>query len=195
MARGINKNFVPPSGPGFVVLDTETTGLEKTARVIEIAAIFLSPTLAVEGSFSTLLKGDGSVGNEWAQRAHRISPADLRGAPGFRQLADPLLETLKSRVPIVHNERFDLSRINHELGLIRKPPIPRFGCTLALGREIGFGSLKLKDAIRLFGLKAINSHQAEDDAFAAAQLFRFYIKNHRSFLKPHLETRGFRLPR
>ena len=195
MARGIRRNFPAVRGPGYVVLDTETTGLERDARVIEIAAIFISPTLVIQDSFSTLVRGDGTVGNVWAQRAHRISPDELIGAPTFRQLAGPLLDVIEHRVPVVHNEKFDLARINYELSSIRRRTVPRFGCTLALGREVGFGTLKLKDAIRLFDLRAINSHQAEDDAYAATQLFRLYAKNYRSALKAHLEARGYELPR
>lgn len=195
MARGIDTAFPVVKGPGYAILDTETTGLARDARVIELAVVFLSPTLVVQDSFSTLLRGDGSVGNQWAQRAHKIKEADLVGAPSFRNVAAPLLRTISERVPIVHNEKFDLARINHELSLLRRRPVPRFGCTLALGREIGYGPLKLKDAIRLFDLKAVNSHQAEDDALAAAQLFKFYAHNYRSMLKSHLEARGYRLPR
>lgn len=195
MARGINREFPVVRGPGYVVLDTETTGLETNARVIELAAIFLSPTFVIQDRFSTLVRGSGEVGNVWAQRAHRISPDELVTAPSFRHLAGPLLDVVKSRVPIVHNEKFDLARINYELSLLKRRTVPRFGCTLTLGREAGYGSLKLKDAIRLFELKAMNSHQAEDDALAAAQLFKFYARNFRSTLKLHLEARGYRVPR
>lgn len=195
MARGINREFPAVRGPGYVVLDTETTGLERDARVIELAAIFLSPTFVVQDRFSTLVRGDGTVGNVWAQRAHRISPDELIHAPSFRHLAGPLLDVIKNRVPIVHNEKFDLARINYELSSLKRRVVPRFGCTLALGREVGYGRLKLKDAIRLFDLRAENSHQAEDDAFAAAQLFKYYGRNYRSTLKAHLEARGYELPR
>ena len=195
MARGINRDFPDVRGPGYVILDTETTGLERDARIIEFAAIFLSPKFAVQERFSTLIRGNGEVGNVWAQRAHRITPDELVGAPPFRHLVNPLLNVLEDRVPIVHNEKFDLARINYELSLVKRRNVSRFGCTLALGRETGYGPLKLKDAIRLFDLKAVNSHQAEDDAFAAAQLFKFYAKNFRPALIIHLESRGYELPR
>lgn len=195
MSRGVSREFPDVQGPGWVIIDTETTGLSSEARVIEIAVVLLSPSLRVEESFSTLLRGDGTVGNGFARRKHRISESDLIGAPPFRTIAGPLLQVLSQRVPVVHNEGFDLRLINHELRLIGRRPISRFGCTLALGSEIGFGRLKLGAAIQHFGLNAVNSHQAEDDALATAQLLKYYAKRYRSHVVEHVESCGYRLPR
>ena len=46
---------MPPAPPRFVVLDTETTGLDPNDRLIELGAVRLDAALQVTERFSTLV--------------------------------------------------------------------------------------------------------------------------------------------
>lgn len=106
---------------GFVVVDTETTGSEMNSRVIEIRMIFLSSRCTQQKTFSTLLFGNGAVGEWYVKRVHRIRQSELDGAPQFKEIASSFLESLNGRIVFAHNASFDLKRINHELQIARKP--------------------------------------------------------------------------
>ena len=81
-----------PSVPqrGFVVIDTETTGLHADARVIELGMAYLSTRGNLQKTYSTLLFGDGTTGEWAARRVHRIRRDELDGAPHFKYIASDL---------------------------------------------------------------------------------------------------------
>lgn len=178
-------------GPGFVVLDTETTGLHDPARVIELALVFLSPVGELQGSWSTLIKGNGSAGGPRLERIHGITDADLRGAPDFGDLHTGLRRALAGRIPIGHNSKFDRARLNYELQLVRQPKLPEMACTMYLGSHLGHGILRLDDAIEQFGIKRSVAHQAHADALATAHLLRHYLSTDMRGTRSYLSRKGF----
>lgn len=182
-------------GSGFVVVDTETTGFHRDARIIEIALVFLDPEARVEASFTTLLRGDGTVGNRFAQKTHGITQQALKRAPAFDDIAGQLAEVLERRVPVAHNAAFDAARIDFEFETLGLVSPSSFACTMVLGQELGHGRLSLKNAIAYFGLPAVNAHRAAEDADAAAQLFRRYLLADRAAVGRHIRSVGRRMPR
>lgn len=193
--RKVSTDIPEIPGPGFLVIDTETTGFESDARVIEIGLVFMDLRGRRQATFSTLIKGDGTCGNYWAQRSHGIRRADLAEAPPFRAIVSPFRRALKDRIPIAHNSPFDLARINFELEILGRRTLAGMACTLGMGKHLGYGSLSLKKAIGALGINAVNSHQAEEDCIAASLVLRHYIKNDRDEAFRYLRERGFRLPR
>jgi DNA polymerase III subunit epsilon len=193
--RKISTDIPEIPGPGFLVIDTETTGFESDARVIEIGLVFMDFAGRRQATFSTLVRGDGTCGNHWAQRSHGIRPADLVEAPPFRAIAAPFRRAVRDRIPVAHNSPFDLARINFELEILGRRPLASMACTLGMGKQLGYGSLSLKKAISTLGIDAVNSHQAEEDCIAASLVLRHYIKNDRDDVYRYLKDRGFRLPR
>ena len=126
--------LIPQVAPkGFVVIDTETTGGKEDSRVIELGMAFLSPRGNLQKTFSTLLCGDGTSGEWYVKRVHRIRDTDLVGAPNFKQIAPDFLKSIEGRVLFAHNANFDLKRINHELSLVRRRQIKNMACTIVLG--------------------------------------------------------------
>jgi len=176
---------------GFVVVDTETTGNETNSRVIEIGMIFLSPRCTQQKTFSTLLFGNGTVGEWYVKRVHRIRQSELDGAPQFKDIASSFLESLNGRIVFAHNASFDLKRINHELRLARKPRIKSMACTIELGKHLGHGRLSLDKAVEKFDLFRQISHHALHDAFATSQLLRHYLSENPVGVREYLSSKNF----
>jgi DNA polymerase-3 subunit epsilon len=190
--RTISLNIPKVPNQGFVVLDTETTGLHDPARVIELALIFMSPAGQIESTWTTLLRGDGHAGGPKLERIHGIRDSDLVQAPTFKQIAEEFKDAVQGRLIFGHNSKFDRARINFELGLIRHSLLPELPCTMYLGMHLGHGQLRLDDAIDLFGINRVNAHCAYDDALATAELLKHYMISDRRGVDSYLRNKGFR---
>ncbi|MDR1448633.1 MAG: 3'-5' exonuclease [Propionibacteriaceae bacterium] len=103
-----------PAAPGtaYAVIDTETTGFGSADRVIEIGVVLLDARLAVEGEWDTLVNpGCRSLG---PTSVHRITAADVAGAPAFADIAGRLVALIRGRVLVGHNIGFDARMVNQE---------------------------------------------------------------------------------
>ena len=189
--REISTSVPSVSQRGFVVIDTETTGLHTDARIIELGMVYLSTRGNQQKTFNTLLLGDGTTGEWSARRVHRIRTDELKGAPQFKHIASDLLKSIAGRVVFAHNASFDLKRINYELKLARLPKIPRMACTMQLGIHLGYGRLKLEKAIDEFDLFRQISHHALHDALATAQLLQHYISENPKGVREYLTKSGY----
>ena len=184
--------LIPQVAPkGFVVIDTETTGGKEDSRVIELGMACLSPRGNLQKTFSTLLCGDGTSGEWYVKRVHRIRDTDLVGAPNFKQIAPDFLKSIEGRVLFAHNANFDLKRINHELSLVRRRQIKNMACTIELGQCLGHGRLSLEKATDKFNLFRQNSHHALHDALATSQLLQHYISEDKQGVEEYLSDKGF----
>jgi DNA polymerase-3 subunit epsilon len=192
VSRAINRALPVMSPAGYLVLDTETTGLGADARVIEIGLVFLDSHGQIEGQFGTLLRGDGSAGNVHARRVHGIEPDHLRSAPKFEEFCPTLSSLLQSRIVLAHNASFDKRIINGELMIAKIEPLPQMGCTMTLGSHLGYGRMKLEVAAQQFGIPTGKSHSALDDALAAAGIFKYYVKKHPKEVVNYLVKLGYR---
>lgn len=192
MARQISAHVPKVAPGGFVVIDTETTGLHDPARVIEIALVFTDRAGNVERSWTTLVKGDGTSGGSRVRAIHGIHDHQLHEAPTFATIAPAVSHALKDRIVIGHNAKFDRARLNYELRLLRKPELPELACTMYLGIYLGYGQLRLDDAIQQFGIKRTTAHCAEDDALATAELLRYYLTRHTATVDEYLRKKGLR---
>tara|TARA_Y200000002_G_scaffold379490_1_gene388846 strand:+ start:794 stop:1507 length:714 start_codon:yes stop_codon:yes gene_type:complete len=103
----------------FIVLDTETTGLEveQGHRIIEIGALLLEDRKKTDNHFHVYLNPERLVDEE-AQKVHGISNKDLEDKPKFSEIADEFLEFIQNSTLIIHNAPFDLGFLNNELNLI-----------------------------------------------------------------------------
>ena len=192
MTRMINRILPKMSPAGYVVLDTETTGLSADARAIEIGLVFLDSRGQIEGQFGTLLRGDGSAGSLHARRVHGIEPHELQSAPEFHEFCPTLSNLLQSRIVIAHNAPFDRRIINGELKIVKVKPLQQMACTMALGSHLGFGRMKLEVAAQRFGIPAGQSHCALDDALAATGVFKYYVKRDPKEVVNYLVKLGYR---
>ncbi len=98
---------MPRAHPHFVVVDTETTGLDPlTDRVIDIGAVRLNADLEVVDRFTTLVDPGVPV-PLFVTRLTGISDADLAGAPSPAEALVSLREFTGDALLVGHNAAFD----------------------------------------------------------------------------------------
>jgi DNA polymerase III subunit epsilon len=93
--------------PDVVYLDTETTGLDGRAEIVEIAVIDNAGTTLLD----TLVRPDGIIPHE-VVRIHGIDDEMVAGAPRWPEVYPALLEVLYERTVIVYNADFDFRLVN-----------------------------------------------------------------------------------
>lgn len=165
-------------GPGFAVIDFETTGLSPAThdRVIEVAVVHVDENGRVEGQWETLVNPGRDLGR---QDIHRIRASDIMHAPTFEQIAPQLIDLLTGRVLVAHNASFDTRFLVAELeraGYAVEAPAAL--CTMQLAREFLPGAGRsLSDCCAALDIDLIDAHRASVDALATAQLLGAYIES------------------
>ena len=102
----------------YIILDTETTGLEvkQGHRVIEIGAVLLNDRKKSEDHFHSYINPSRLIDEE-ASKVHGITNADLEDKPTFDAIAEEFLEFVDGATLVIHNAPFDVGFLNHELKL------------------------------------------------------------------------------
>lgn len=163
-------------GDRFVVVDVETTGVYDTDRVVEVAAVTVSPNGRIVDEWDTLVNPERDVG---PTHIHRVSAAMVSAAPRFEEVAAALAERLNGAVMVAHNLTFDSRMLVGEYRRLEGDLRPGKGiCTLRL-----FGE-KLGDACRHRGIPFEYPHRALADARATARLLRSGALDVRNPLEP-----------
>ncbi len=97
-----------------VVLDTETTGLERgDDRIIEIGCVELL-NREPGREFHCILNPERSI-KAGARQVHGRTDQDLADQPKFAEVADDLLRFVERAEIIIHNAPFDLGFLDWEL--------------------------------------------------------------------------------
>ncbi len=177
------------SGPGFAVIDLETTGLSPGAheRIVEVAVVHADENGVITGEWETLVNPQRHVG---AEHIHGIRAADLIDAPAFADIASDIADLLSGRVIVAHHARFDRGFLTAEFG--RTPhPMPDDAptlCTMQLARDLLPGAGRsLADCCAAFDIPIENAHRALVDAHATAELLGGYIAStDREFWYAHI---------
>ncbi|WP_441249679.1 DEDDh family exonuclease [Kitasatospora sp. McL0602] len=159
-------------GPGFAVVDVETTGLGRSDRVISAGVYQLDGHGEVTDHWYTLVNPERDPGPTWI---HGLTQAELAGAPTFPEIAGELAERLRGRVMVAHNALFDWNMISREYsraGL--RAPVEQRLCTMVLSRDLGLplANGKLATLAAYFGVQQRQAHNALDDARVLAEAFR-----------------------
>ena len=101
-----------------VVLDTETTGLrpDKGDRIIEIGGIELINHIPSGNTFHTYLNPliEGDMPDE-SFKVHGLTTDFLSNKPLFSEIVADLVTFIGESKLIIHNAKFDLGFINHEI--------------------------------------------------------------------------------
>ena len=102
----------------YIVLDTETTGLEvkQGHRVIEIGAVLLNDRKKSEEHFHSYLNPARLIDEE-ATKVHGIINSDLEDKPYFDEIAEEFINFIEGSTLVIHNAPFDLGFLNNELKL------------------------------------------------------------------------------
>ncbi len=99
----------------FIVLDTETTGIEVSEghRLIEIGAVEILNRTITGGQYHQYLQPERQVGD--SVRIHGLTDAFLANKSLFKDNAHEFLAYIEGATLIIHNAPFDLGFLNHEL--------------------------------------------------------------------------------
>ena len=102
----------------YIILDTETTGLEvlQGHRVIEIGAVLMNDRKKSKEHFHTYLNPSRLIDEE-ASKVHGIMNEDLLNKPAFDEIAEEFLEFVDGSTLVIHNAAFDIGFLNNELKL------------------------------------------------------------------------------
>ncbi len=105
----------------YLVLDTETTGLEPRQghKIIEIGCVELIERRMTGNNYQQFLNPEREI-DEAALEVHGIELADLEDKPTFAQIADDFLAYIHGATLVIHNAAFDVGFLNHELGLLER---------------------------------------------------------------------------
>ena len=168
----------------IIVLDTETTGINKTDlphinhRIIEIGAIEIIQRRFTGNNFHSYIQPDRSIESE-ALKIHGITDSFLRNKPRFKDIINEFLSYIKDSTLVIHNATFDVGFINQELKIFNKKikNIDKF-CfiidTLKLARKLFPGKKNTLDALcARYKIKNSdrNLHSAIADAHLLGKLY------------------------
>jgi DNA polymerase III subunit epsilon len=146
----------------IVVVDTETTGVFASDRVVEVALVTLDLDGRIIDEFDTLIDPQRDVGPTWI---HGISASMLAGAPTFEDVCGQLAVRLHGAVVAAHNLPFDSRMLAGEYARLGLEVHLSAGLdTLAMTRA------RLEAACSTYGLRLDGAHAALADARATAQL-------------------------
>ncbi|MFF8287475.1 exonuclease domain-containing protein [Streptomyces albus] len=96
--------------PTVVVLDSETTGLEEDARIVDLAVYSMGGDVLLD----TLIDPGMPIPAE-STDIHGITNQMTTGAPSFTDVLPRLTEVLEGRRCLIYNKSFDVGRLRHEL--------------------------------------------------------------------------------
>ncbi|MFW6311457.1 MAG: 3'-5' exonuclease [Nanoarchaeota archaeon] len=96
----------------YCIVDTETTGLGKADKVVEIAIIDLDGNILL----NTLVNPNKKI--HWAaEKVHGISNSMVQTAPDIIEVGSKVNDILKNRIMIAYNAKFDARMIKQSFNL------------------------------------------------------------------------------
>lgn len=179
----------------LVVIDTETTGISKKNKIIEIAALKYDRDFQLVSRFSTLINPSRHIPEEATQVNH-ITDEMVADAPSFSEVIDALYSFIQGSNIIGHNLRFDLDFLF--LGGFDFPQKVKYIDTLDLAQKIlvkdgqkkynhhsgiyedvddyDVSDYSLETLCTYYGIFMPNAHRAEFDCHATAKLLKHLIE-------------------
>lgn len=157
--------------PTFAVVDTETTGLGKTARIVELGVVVLNSQFEEVSRWGTLVNPECRIPNS---KVHGITADMVRDAPTFRQVCGELFGVLDGRILLAHNANFDAGMLVNECNRLAGDEeffFP-FVDTIALAKQLTTGPYRLEALAKKCGVHNPNAHAAVDDAATTAAVMR-----------------------
>jgi DNA polymerase-3 subunit epsilon len=133
-----------------IALDTETTGLDPKHghRIVEIGCVEMYGRIRTGRNFHVYINPERDMPPE-AEKVHGLSREFLSDKPKFAEIAEGFLSFIVDAPLVIHNAKFDMGFINHELakhghGMI---PMERAVDTLQIARRKFPGSPATLDAL------------------------------------------------
>lgn len=163
-----------------IILDTETTGLGNSDRIVEISMIEMIDGIKTGRNFHKFLNPETAISKK-AIEIHKITNEFVEHCPKFTEIAEDLIKFIGESTIIAHNSNFDMRMLNNELercGWEKYSKI-RFIDTLEIARHLFPGEKNNQDALcQRFQIN--NSTRAETGIHSAAEdtalLYQIYQK-------------------
>ena len=109
-----------------VVVDTETTGLDSGAEIVQLAVVALDGAVRL----LTFVRATRPIPRD-ATAIHRITDADCAGAPSYREVHPLLAEAIGGRTVISYNADFDRRMLRQSAAPYRlAPPEVAWACAM-----------------------------------------------------------------
>lgn len=124
-----------------LVLDTETTGLDKKKdRILELAVLEIDENGCPTGrTFHRYINPQRNVPEE-AAAVHGMTTEKLKDCPLFKDVVSEFLDFVKGRDIIIHNAPYDVGMLDAELARLESPAFATFVASvtdsLALSRLV-----------------------------------------------------------
>jgi len=180
------KDTTPIDDVRFVVLDSETTGLDpRTDRIITIGAVSVQGgDILLGDAFHALLRLDG---NTPAVTVHGVTRDQTRGGMDEPEAMQAFLDYVADGVIVGHHIGHDIGTFNtayqrHWGVELRNRSLDTMDLTLQLERDGAFAGrppirrYTLDALCEMFGVVPHDRHTATGDAFITAQVFLRLLK-------------------
>ncbi|MGB7184699.1 MAG: DNA polymerase III subunit epsilon, partial [Burkholderiaceae bacterium] len=136
----------------YIVLDTETTGLESSDghRIIEIGCVEIANRRLSGRTWHRYVDPERDI-DEGAIQVHGLTRDMLEGKPRFADVSDDFLAFCDGAAILIHNAPFDVGFLNAEFSLLGQTNFDTGGRqiidTLAMARELHPGRRNSLDAL------------------------------------------------
>lgn len=164
----------------YVILDTETTGLD-TGEVCQIAIIDSAGTALID----TLVKPVGGI-PQAAAAIHGITNMQVIDAPGWKDVSPRVQTILTGRNVIAYNAVFDRKMMHRSAEAAALPPVDwksfsTWWCAMLAFSQVyaqrdrygrGFRWQKLATAAQFYGIKIANEHNALADCLTTLHVIK-----------------------
>jgi DNA polymerase-3 subunit epsilon len=170
MAKTETELTVPSDKLEYVSFDVETTGLNKSDRIVEIGFVAFSDGKVIE-EWSTLLNPLRDIGKS---NIHGITPTMVSAAPLFEDVINDIFRMINGRVLVAHNLSFDVRMLIQEFNRANtQGEIGKGFCTMIASRRLLAGSGdSLAATCSELGVETVKAHSALGDARMTMQIFQ-----------------------
>lgn len=167
--------ILPTDEIEYVAFDVETTGFNKTDRIVEIGFVVFKNGHVLE-EWSTLINPLRDVGKS---NIHGITASMVSAAPLFEDVLNDVFRIIDNRVLIAHQFSFDARMLAQEfLRAKTEGDLGKGFCTMIASRRIlpGVGD-SLSTTCDALGIDTVNAHSALGDARMTMQIFQHLIND------------------
>lgn len=193
-----------PEKNRYVVLDTETTGLDfKKDKVISIGAVRIENLeINISDSFEVILQAE-NAGDKTSIAVHGIRDQDVKQGEKREAVFEQFLYYLQGDIIVGHHILFDKLILSYNLHQylpvhLLNPFIDTFDLAVYYANfvekrninpeEADPGEFSLDTLLEKFRIKASGRHTATGDAFMTAELFLMMIQKLKNYKNFHIRS-------
>ncbi|MGX7577021.1 3'-5' exonuclease [Candidatus Vidania fulgoroideorum] len=164
----------------IISLDTETTGLKKQDRIIEIGAIEINKN-GIGNKFHEYINPGIKIGKT-AKKIHKIKNSFIKKKPKFIKISKKFEQFIKNKILLIYNANFDLKMLKKEYDFIDKNLHVKYIDFLDIMRKLFPGKSNTLNSVCIrYGIENKKMHNALSDAEKLAKIFLIYLNKQNIF--------------